>query len=965
MRRDLISRLTAAALRRWPAFLVCAAVATGASLWLASHLQVRSSFEELLPEDVPSVKHAKELARRVGGDGTILVMVESLDGPDGLERAERMAARLADDYRAMVPDVIRAVESDVSPVERWYGDHWPMFVPIETLRSARADLVSALGEVKARLNPAMNLLGEEDEAGATGGVQLDLSSKKELADLLDPAKPSPRAKVAQGFERFVDGFMVHPDRRSVTVLLRPTGTSLGVSEVRVVLDKIRAVADRRQAELDADHLRVGIGGTYAILVAEYESIVKEALASFALVMGILLLSIVAFYREVRPVLALAGALLVGIAATFGLTWLVIGYLNTQTAFLGSIVAGTGVNYGLVYLARVNQLRRRGVTLEQACQDGAHAAARGTLLAAVGTSVAFGTLLVATNRGFRHFGFIGGVGMLLCWAATFALIPAFLAFMERIRPYRAPLRTASVDRGTLLVERLLRRPRAIVGLFAALTAVALALFVWNLPRALERNLDNLTNDATGGEALRRDHARARDALGASVAGAIALLPTRAAADEYCDALRQRMEERPRLKQLIDGCETVSRVVPSHQEEKLEIIRDISGRLTDRVLAHLPPAQAARAREIREQLAAQRPLTDGEAPPSLVDQFRERDGSIGRLAFVRARGDAKLELGPNLREYAAGVRGVPVAGGHHDAAGSDIVVADLLEDIERQGPKVTLLSFACVCVLIVVFFRTRARSALLLLSLASGVALMAGIATLANIKLNFFNFIVYPITFGIAVDYGANVLSRMSVRRSVAPALAEVGGAVMLCSWTTIVGYGSLIMSLNRALRSFGWYAALGELTTLITAVVLLPAMAKLAPARAWMAKPGEVVAGEGSEDDQVTIRPRLDAREGSRQRHLLKTRSSWLSVAATLFFAIGVLTFGAAVQSTQDLAVRAASGAPLAVALGGAVWARATRARLRALARQDDASTGSSGGGGIGAAPGSGSSGSGPDRPPEA
>ena len=544
MRRDLISRLTAAALRRWPAFLVCAAVATGASLWLASHLQVRSSFEELLPEDVPSVKHAKELARRVGGDGTILVMVESLDGPDGLERAERMAARLADDYRAMVPDVIRAVESDVSPVERWYGDHWPMFVPIETLRSARADLVSALGEVKARLNPAMNLLGEEDEAGATGGVQLDLSSKKELADLLDPAKPGPRAKVAQGFERFVDGFMVHPDRRSVTVLLRPTGTSLGVSEVRVVLDKIRAVADRRQAELDADHLRVGIGGTYAILVAEYESIVKEALASFALVMGILLLSIVAFYREVRPVLALAGALLVGIAATFGLTWLVIGYLNTQTAFLGSIVAGTGVNYGLVYLARVNQLRRRGVTLEQACQDGAHAAARGTLLAAVGTSVAFGTLLVATNRGFRHFGFIGGVGMLLCWAATFALIPAFLAFMERIRPYRAPLRTASVDRGTLLVERLLRRPRAIVGLFATLTAVALALFVWNLPRALERNLDNLTNDATGGEALRRDHARARDALGASVAGAIALLPTRAAADEYCDALRQRMEDRPR-------------------------------------------------------------------------------------------------------------------------------------------------------------------------------------------------------------------------------------------------------------------------------------------------------------------------------------------------------------------------------------------------------------------------------------
>jgi hypothetical protein len=129
--------------------------------------------------------------------------------------------------------------------------------------------------------------------------------------------------------------------------------------VRGVLDEIRAVADRHQAQLEAENLRVGIGGSYAILVAECESIVKGALASFALVMAIVLASIVAFYREIRPVLALAGALAVGIASTFGLTWLVIGYLNTQTAFLGSIVAGTGVNYGLVYLARVTQASGRG------------------------------------------------------------------------------------------------------------------------------------------------------------------------------------------------------------------------------------------------------------------------------------------------------------------------------------------------------------------------------------------------------------------------------------------------------------------------------------------------------------------------------------------------------------------------------------------------------------------------------
>ncbi len=846
MRHDPISRLTAASIRRWRSFLISAVVVTGGSLWLASHLEVRSSFEELLPEDVPSVRHAKELARRVGGDGTVLVMVESLDGPEGLKRAEALATVLAAEYRALGRDVIRSVESDIRPVRRWYADHWPMFLPLDQLRKSRAELVAALGEVKAKHNPLLDLLDEGGEAQPAHELRIDLAKNKDLGELLDPGRPGPRARVEQRFEQFVDGFMVHPDHRSVTIVVRPTGTSLGVDQVRVVFDKIRAVADRHSGQMASERLRVGFGGSYPILLAEYETIVKGAVTSFAIVMALVLLSILVFYREVRPVLAIGGALVVGIAATFGVTWVVIGHLNTQTAFLGSIVAGNGINYGLVYLARVGQLRRRGAALEEACHEGAQAAARATLLAAVGTSVAFGTLLVATNRGFRHFGFIGGIGMLLCWAATFAFVPALLVLFERLRPYRTRVQVLTLERGNPMLERLFAYPRTMVAVTATVSAAALAVFSWNLPNSMERNLDNLTNDATGSEALRRDNGRAQGGLGTSISGAIALLPSREGAETYCEEIDRRLEGRPRLQQLITGCETVSGVVPSHQMEKLAVIRDISERLTDRVLSHIPEEQAARAREIRDQLAAQRPMADEEAPQTLVDRFRERDGSVGRLAFVRAHGNAKLELGPNLRDYAAAVRDVPVEGGRYDAAGADVVVADLLDDIERQGPRVTLLSFVCVCALVVIFFKNWGRSALLLLSLTAGVALMAGIATLADIKINFFNFIVYPITFGIAVDYGANVLSRMSVRRSIVPALAEVGGAVILCSWTTIIGYGSLIMSFNRALRSFGWYAMLGELTTLVTALVLLPSMAMLVPARAWMAKPREVVAGETSE-----------------------------------------------------------------------------------------------------------------------
>ena len=44
-------------------------------------------------------------------------------------------------------------------------------------------------------------------------------------------------------------------------------------------------------------------------------------------------------------------------------------------------------------------------------------------------------------------------------------------------------------------------------------------------------------------------------------------------------------------------------------------------------------------------------------------------------------------------------------------------------------------------------------------------------------------------------------------------------------TTIIGYSSLLMSHNRALRSFGLLADLGEVTCLLAALVALPALVR--------------------------------------------------------------------------------------------------------------------------------------------
>jgi hypothetical protein len=283
--------------------------------------------------------------------------------------------------------------------------------------------------------------------------------------------------------------------------------------------------------------------------------------------------------------------------------------------------------------------------------------------------------------------------------------------------------------------------------------------------------------------------------------------------------------PRYAEVIQGCDTLSSILPADQEAKLAIIEKLHARLTPGVIASLPADQRPRARAVKADLGAQTPIGVDDVPPSLLDRFRERDGKVGLLAAVTAKPLAHLELGPNLQAFVDGVRNVSVDGKSYDATGENVVFADLLKNIESEGPLTTVGSLFGVCVLVILFFRQARMSAEVLVSLVAGVVLMGGAAALLHLKINFFNFIVFPITFGIAVDYGANVVVRVRERGGdVLGALAEVGPAVALCSWTSVIGYATLTLALNRAMQSFGWYAVVGEITSITTALIMLPALA---------------------------------------------------------------------------------------------------------------------------------------------
>src|SRR5262249_51361449 len=138
-----------------------------------------------------------------------------------------------------------------------------------------------------------------------------------------------------------------------------------------------------------------------------------------------------------------------------------------------------------------------------------------------------------------------------------------------------------------------------------------------------------------------------------------------------------------------------------------------------------------------------------------------------------------------------------------AGSIPLSSDILSSIARDAPIASMVSFVGVVLVVLIVVRSRRACMRVIGAPLLGVLWLAGATMAMGIKINFSNFIAFPITLGIGVDYSVNVMTRyvQDGEKDVRGAMLSTGGAVALCSATTIIGYSSLLLAKNRALFLF--------------------------------------------------------------------------------------------------------------------------------------------------------------------
>jgi predicted RND superfamily exporter protein len=783
-----------------------------------TYSSLKSDFEELLPKSAPSVAAIARLRQRLPGLRFLGVVVE-VDEPASAQAAGQFLDRLAASIREYPPDVAAGVRLDTSS-ERQFAERYALQLmepgDVKKLREA----VEARRDFE--VSHAMGTeLDDDEEAKKPPELPLDeLRHKYETR--FGAAGGQSRTKKSDRF--------ISPDGRDLALLVQTSSTSTGLEADSRLLARVkRDVAALGGAPRGT---RLGYAGDVATRVEETQGLATDLGLSSAIVGLLVVGSLLWFYRSWAALVALFVPLLLGTASGFALVALPplsIRYLNTNTAFLGSIVVGNGINAGIMLLSRIQEELGLGKSVSGAVVTGVSESFRATLAAALASAVSYGSLIFTDFRGFNQFGWIGSLGIMMCWVAMYLLMPALCVLLgERLRPRpRALARPEDVPGiAARITQFTMRHRRIVVAALSIVAAVSLAGLSTRRGDWIEYDLSKLRRKDSWVSGERYWGKRMDAATGRYLTPAVVMVDDPAVVPRLEARLRE-LQQQGRAGDLIAEVRSARQLLPETRLASIDEARLLKAAITPKLRAKLSVPD----RELLERAlsdASLVPLTAQDLPQAFVAGLRERDGRIGRsvLVFPKIGGgtwqsDKLAGFARDMRQAASEAGGV--------AVGPLLLTNDLAEAIRADGPRVTLLSFMCVLGVCVAAFGVVGRKAwafsgLAVGALLLGITFMLGLLSWTGAKLNFSNFVALPITFGISADYSINMLRRFqSEGESSEQRLWHTSSAVALCSAMTVIGWGALLLVENQALFSFGVFAISGELAALTAAVLGLPAV----------------------------------------------------------------------------------------------------------------------------------------------
>ena len=754
--------------------------------------RLETDIAALIPKDYDSVRTLEDIKERVGGVGSLIVLVECSDSERSETFAEDLATKLrGDSYRDYVNYVDYKRDID------FFKDRALLYMDLEDLEEIQFRVEDRVRQEKAKLSPLYISL-DDGEAG----------------DVLDFSDIEKKYRENGDAEQ---RYYVNPTNTILALEVMGAGTVSNVGFTKAMYSAVRQAVDELDPRSYHPEMVVQYGGTFKNKIDEYDVILTDIRSTllYGIVGVVLILTL--YFRQPLAVFFVAIPLIMGLVWAFAITYWVIGNLNTMTGFLFVILFGLGIDFGIHMFARYLEHRMGNMDVKRSIETALNQTGLAILTAALTTSIAFFSLTITDFKGFSEFGFIVGTGILMSLVSMTTVLPAFLVLADkklgliRMRPVWGHAWGQSRGRFPF--------PRVILVVAGAAT-LYLGIHLHHI--AFEYDFTNLRSNLPASQAVKDKISTISPFNKESQSPSVVLADSKEELDEIVAAVEVKIAEDDPTP-TIDKIKTLWSAIPKQQDLKLDVISGIRELADGEAADLIKGVQKERLDELRDLLDVG-PLAVDDLPTNILRKFSTIDGSRAHFAFIYP--SVQLRDGKNAMAFADDSQEIRTASDKvFHSSSSSIIFADMLRLMLRDSKWAISLTLLVVFLIVIVDFRGLREALLVMLPLICGTVWMCGSLFLFGMKLNFYNMVALPTIIGMGIDNGVHLYHRYREEgtNSMPLVLRSTGGAMLVSMLTTMVGFFGLMMATHPGLNSIGRLALIGLLTCFVTAVVVLPAL----------------------------------------------------------------------------------------------------------------------------------------------
>jgi len=799
----------------------------------ALNLKVDTDLANLLPKKNPHVQALEKLQNTVGGETTMDVAIKSPSFKDNKRFAEdliRKSLKLYDHKR----ENYFFERAEFRKETKFLRNNALYFATSNELGDIKGYLKNEIKKAKEKANPFFVDFGEDDEQ--SDPHKDNIKRFEESYDALIPTE-----------------YPVSKDSTVMVVKFYPTGSKSNLSYLRRMFTSYDSLLTAMNPQSYNSQMEVRYGGRLRRHLAELDSIMNDVFNSFASgITSVLILVMLYFFfkkyihyrkgntiadehsfwehlmRMPIPILIIGIPLVISLAWTFGITYFVLGTLNTMTSVLFVILFGMGIDYGIHFYARYIEFRAQGEPIEEALFETYDNTGSAIVVSALTTAFSLFVLMLAKFRGFSEFGFIAGLGIILALLCMLFVLPSLLVIFEK-------------KQWILINERVEdqeEEPQTVFHRFPFSRSIVIVGLLVSVVVAMNYNMLDFQYDF--GQ-LEPDFPQYQkyNKLAAQVFKSSKRNPAYIIADnqkqvlEIQQKLRQKMKTDTTSPTILDVEALPERFPPSDTaaQNKLKKIAEIRELLNDPFIKDQDDLQLDKLRRAAQTKSK---LNIGQIPDYFKTQFLNKNGEIGNFVIVYP--SVGLADGRNSIAFKNDVGEVTLDNGKKFyAASTSIIAAEMLELMRSESPWMVGATLVMVFLLMLISFRSLRWSIIAMLPLIVGLLWLFGIMMLTGMMFNFYNLVVLPAILGIGEDNGVHLAHRYREegRNSMWDVLSSTGQHITIGSVTTMLGFSGLIFTNHPGLQSLGEMAFIGIGLTLIAALTFLPALIQWLEDKNWI------------------------------------------------------------------------------------------------------------------------------------